>query len=46
MMSKMKGEMGNLKRTISHLQIVPVVANIRYKNKISVTKNILCGTVN
>lgn len=46
MMSKMKGEMGNLKRTINHLQIVLVFANIRYKNKISVTKNTLRGIVN
>ena len=46
MISITKEEMGNLKRTISHLQIVQVFANIKYKNKTSVTKNTLCGTVN
>lgn len=38
-MSITKEEMGNLKRTISHLQIGQVFANIKYKNKTSVTKN-------
>lgn len=46
MISIMKEEMGNLKRTINHLQIVHIFANIRYKIKISVTKNTLCGIVN